>query len=125
MKHWASKYLEVSYKDMKCSEFVEHVLRDHFKKDVSFPTPEGYIFNQSQQIKKYVPQYCERTEHPETGDLVLMNGLRMMCHVGLYVEINRVGHVLHTEARLKTAALQNLKNLVYFGYTVEGFYKWR
>lgn len=125
MRHWAEKYLLIDYKQMRCSEFVEFVLRDHFKREFSFPKPEGTVFKQSHQIKENVPLFCVKTDKPQTGDLVLMHGIRMMCHVGLYVDIKGTGHVLHTEAKLRTAALQNLKHLFHIGYTVEGFYTWR
>lgn len=124
MRHWAEKYLLIQYKDMNCSKFVEFVLRDHFKVDLSFPQSEGTLFRQSQQIRESMPKFCESTLKPKDGDMVLMHGRRMMCHVGIYVKIGIKEYVLHTESRLKTAALHPINNLFHYGYSVEGFYSW-
>lgn len=124
MNHWAEKYLQVQYKDMNCSKFVEHILRDHFKIDFNFPQSEGYLFRQSEQIRESIPLFASRTETPKDGDLVLMHGKRRMCHVGMFVKIGIKDFVLHTEVRLKTAALHPLNALFQYGYTVEGYYTW-
>lgn len=124
MGHWTSKYMMIEYKQMNCSKFVEHVLRDHFKRDYSFPQSEGSLFNQSKQIKESVPTFAEKTDEPKDGDLVLMNGKRMLCHVGLYLKIGREGYVFHTESSKKTALLHRLKDVTGYGYSVEGIYSW-
>lgn len=128
MKHWSSKYIAIPYKNMHCSAFVEFVLRDHFNIDFKFPQSEGYIFNQSEQIKKHIPEfthYPERTDDPKDGDLVLMHGKRLMCHVGLYVNIKKVEYVLHSEASIGSACLNKIKEVSLFGYKIEGVYKWQ
>lgn len=122
--HYLEKYLSISYKDMNCSKFVEHILNDHFKKNISFPQSEGFIFRQSEQIKENLPSFCIETEDPRDGDLVLMRGIRRMSHVGLYVQIKKEHYVIHTEARLRTAALHKIKDLYLYGYGLEGFYTW-
>lgn len=109
---------------MNCSKFVEHVLRDNFQIEYSFPQSEGSLFNQSQQIRDAMPSFCAKTETPKDGDMVLMHGKRRMCHVGVYVRIGYKSFVLHTESSMKSAALHNLNDLKSFGYDVEGFYKW-
>lgn len=125
MRHWAEKYLMIGYKDMNCSKFVEHVLRDQFKIDFNFPQSQGTLFNQSQQIRDSMPSFCERTETPKDGDMILMHGMRRMCHVGIYVRIGWKEYVLHTESSMKTAALHPLNELNFYGFSVEGFYRWR
>ena len=122
--HWAEKFLKIEYKDMNCSKFVEHVLRNQFGINYSFPQSEGSLFNQSQQIRDAMPSFCTKTDSPKEGDMILMHGRRRMCHVGIYVRIGITDYVLHTESSIKTAALHPLKNLLFFGYTVEGFYTW-
>jgi len=124
MYHWSEKYLQIAYKNMNCSKFVEHVLRDRFGIEYSFPQSEGSLFNQSQQIRDAMPSFCERTDAPKDGDMVLMHGKRLMCHVGIYVRIGYKAYVLHTESSLATAALHPINELKNFGYQVEGFYKW-
>jgi len=123
--HWASKYLSIPYKNMNCSKFVEHVLRDHFKRDYTFPQSEGSLFNQSIQIKENLPKFCYKTNDPAEGDLVLMHGARRMCHVGVYLKIKDIEYVLHSESSMKCSALHKFKDLKFFGYSVEGVYTWQ
>ena len=122
--HWCRKYLQIKYDQMNCSKFVEHVLRDHFKKDFQFPQSQGTLFNQSVQIKESLPQFCVETLEPKDGDLVLMHGARRMCHVGMFIKIGRKKFVLHTESRLKCAALHEINYLAKYGYSVGGYYAW-
>lgn len=123
--HWSERFLSIQQKDMNCAEFVEHVLREQFGRHYKFPQSRGSLFIQSKQLRECVPQYCEKTDSPIDGDLVLLHGLRMMCHVGIFVKIGRTQYILHTERKFKTAALHELNKIIYFGYSVEGFYKWR
>lgn len=126
--HWSQKYLSVEYKNMNCSSFVEHLLRDHFKKEFTFPQSEGSLFNQSAQIKKSVPSFCfsklENIELADDGDLVLMHGIRNLCHVGMFVRISSAWFILHCEKRMGRAALHKESDLFRYGYRVEGIYKW-
>ena len=122
--NWIRKYLQIEYKDMNCSKFVEFVLKDHFKIDYTFPQSQGSLFNQSKQIRDSLPNFATKTEDPKTGDLVLMHGRRRMCHVGLYVENISHKYVLHTESSMKTAALHRFSDLIVYGYKVEGIYSW-
>ena len=124
MAHWSSKYIEIEYKKMNCSKFVEHVLRDHFKIDRHFPAASGNSFEQSNLIRKSLPLFCEKTDRPVDGSLVLMSGNRSLSHVGIFCEIRGVKYVLHTESTLTTAILHRIADLPSFGYTLEGFYKW-
>lgn len=110
---------------MNCSKFSEFVLREHFKRDFQFPQSKGSIFNQSKQIRDNLPKFADRTDNPKEGDLVLMHGLRRMCHVGIYVNIKGISYVLHCEASMKTSALHRFDYLMSFGYSVEGVYAWR
>jgi len=124
MRHWSNKYLAIPHNKMNCSKFVEHVLRDHFKKDYEFPQSQGSLFNQSQQIRDNLPKFCKRTQEYKDGDLVLMHGLRMMCHVGLYVGIRGTDYVLHCESSMKTSALHRFIDISRYGYTIQGVYEW-
>lgn len=127
MIHWSSKYISIPYKKMHCSAFVQYVLKDYFNIEFTFPQSEGQIFNQSEQIKKSIPlfsSYPNITDEPVDGDLVLMHGLRLMCHVGLYVEIKNVPYVLHSEASIGSACLHKMSELRQYGYSVEGVYRW-
>lgn len=125
MRHWSAKYLSIEYKNMNCSKFVEHVLRDHFGIDYNFPQSEGSLFNQSNQIKKHVPELCIETSEYKDGDLVLMNGKRSLCHVGMYLRIKGADYVLHCESSLKTAALHRFSDIIVYGFSIAGVYTWR
>lgn len=122
--HWTSKYIKIKHEEMNCAEFVEFILRDHFKIDYSFPQSKGSVFEQSNLIKKSIPEFTVKTDTPKEGDLVLMNGVRSLCHIGLYVPLKLENFVFHTESRLISATLQNVKDLTSYGYSVEGFYTW-
>lgn len=122
--HWTNAFMKIEYKNMNCSKFVEHVLREHFKREYSFPQSKGNLFNQSKQIQESLPSFCSLTEDPEDGDLVLMHGKRMLCHVGLYLRIGREEFVFHTESSKKTALLHRFRDIPIYGYTVEGIYSW-
>lgn len=124
MSHWSTKYLQIEYKKMNCSKFVEHVLRNQFGVEYTFPQSEGSVFNQSAQIKKHLPEFCVKTNHPKDGDLVLMHGARRMCHVGVFFKYNGQRYVLHTESSLTTAVCHKFMDLMEFGYRVEGVYTW-
>lgn len=124
MRHWSEKYLHLEYKQMDCSAFVQHVLKDHFKIEYTFPQSRGNVFEQSNLIKKSMPEFAKRTDKPKDGDLVLMHGNRRLCHVGMYVKIGLETYVLHTESTMKSAALHRIKDLTKYGYALEGFYSW-
>lgn len=122
--NWTRKYLQIEYKKMNCSKFAEFVLRDHFKREFTFPQSKGSIFNQSKQIRDNIPKFAKKTESPKDGDLVLMHGLRRMCHVGLYVNINGIDYVLHCESKMTCSALHRFRDLTTMGFSVEGVYSW-
>lgn len=121
--HWTRKYL-IDDTKYTCSAFVEKVLREQFQIDYTFPQSNGSVFDQSNQIKTHLPLFCEKTEKPKDGDLILMHGLRRLCHVGMYLKIGRKEYVFHTELRMKTVSLHELKDVFKYGYSVEGFYAW-
>ena len=122
--HWANKYLKIEYKKMNCSAFSEYVLRDHFGREFNFPKSHGSIFNQSKQIRDNLPRFAEKTSSPKDGDLVLMHGLRRMCHVGIYVRIKGADYVLHCESKMTCSALHRFRDLPMIGFSVEGVYSW-
>ena len=127
MLHWSNKYLSVPYKNMNCSKFVEYVLKDHFGIIFNFPQTEGTLFAQSELIKEAIPvfsSYPEKANDPEDGDLVLMHGLRRMCHVGMYVKIKNISYVLHSESKIGSSCLHRFDDLKYYGMKLEGVYKW-
>ncbi len=127
MSHWSKKFLSIPYEKLNCAEFVEHVLRNQFGIDFTFPQNRGSVFSQSAHLKSDFKNfvYPEKTDQPEEGDLILMNGIRKMCHVGLLVKIKNSDYVLHTQKNLGCACLHKLTNICDYGLSLEGIYKWR
>lgn len=109
---------------MNCAEFAEYVLREQFNKDFKFPQSKGSIFSQSQLIKDELPKWVIETDAPKDGDLVLMHGQRLMCHIGIYTRIGWVDYVLHSEGRIKVSALHRISDLNLYGYKLARFYAW-
>lgn len=122
--HWSRKYISIKYDKMNCSKFVEHIMRDHFGIDYKFPQSQGSLFNQSAQLKTHMKEFVVKTETPSEGDVVLMHGLRRMCHIGMYILIGRTPYILHCEKNFGSAAIHKLREIGQFGYNVEGFYTW-
>lgn len=125
--HWSCKFLSIPYSELNCAEFVEFVLKKQFKLHFYFPQNRGSIFSQSADLKKYIKTFVhpEKTNSPEEGDLVVMNGIRRMCHVGLLVKIKNDMFVLHTQKNLGCACLHKLKDIPNYGLNLEGIYKWQ
>lgn len=125
--HWSCKFLSIPYQELNCAEFVEFVLKKQFNIDFTFPQNRGSVFSQSDQLKKEFLNYVypEKTNEPEEGDLVLMNGIRKMCHVGILVKKKNDFFVLHSQKNLGCACLHKLKDISNYGLTLEGIYKWQ
>lgn len=125
--HWSCKYLSIPYQQMNCAEYVEFVLKKHFGIIFTFPQNHNSVFSQSNQLRKEFSNfvYPEKTEKPQDGDLVLMNGQRRMCHVGLLVIKNNNLYVLHNQKNIGSACLHKLRDLQNYGLSLEGIYKWR
>lgn len=126
MKHWSYKYISMDFSKMNCAQFVEYVLQDHFKIYFRLPQTRNTISENKELLKetmfKFV--YPEITDNPKDGDGVLMRGIRMSCHIGLYVNIKNVDYVLHTEKKFGTSCLHKFSDLTNYGFKVEGVYKW-
>lgn len=125
--HWSCKFLSIPYAQLNCAEFVEYVLKKQFGITFYFPQNRGSVFSQSADLKKYIKRYVhpEKTDSPEEGDLVVMNGVRKMCHVGILVKIKNDFFVLHTQKNLGCACLHKLKEIKNYGLNLEGIYKWQ
>lgn len=116
------------YKKWNCSKFCEFVLRDKFGINFNFPQTTGTIFAQSTLLKNEIPVYSyypKKTKNPCDGDLVVMNGLKMLCHIGLYVKIKNIEYVLHAESSFGCSCLHKISDLSFYGYRMDGVYKWQ
>lgn len=124
LNHWARKYIMIPFRPYNCAAFVEFVLKDHFKCEMVFPQT---TLNRNKDIEliKQFTLTLKRTDTPEDGDIVLMDGYREACHVGVYADINGVGHVLHSDVNIKSSAIHRISDLFNYRYFLNGYYKWR
>lgn len=125
--HWSCKFISIPYEKLNCAEFVEYVLEKQFGIKFIFPQNHGSVFSQSAQLRNEFTNYVfpEKTDSPSEGDLVLMNGVRKMCHVGILVKKKNSLYVLHSQKNLGCACLHKLKDISIYGLSLEGIYKWR
>lgn len=117
---WIKKYISKNLGKIDCTQFVELVLNSEFNRSYRFPQGEGSIFQRANLLKKHMPDYVVETFDPKNGDLVLMNGERRQCHVGLYFD----GGVLHKDENMLSGSYHKIKDLMISGYTIRGFYTW-
>lgn len=117
---WIKKYISKNLGKLDCTQFVELVLNSEFNRSYKFPQGYGSIFQRAYLLKKHMKDYVEETYEPKDGDLVLMNGNRRQCHVGLYFN----GGVLHKDEKMLSGSYHKLNDLIFSGYTVRGFYRW-
>lgn len=123
--HWSMKYLFQDFKPFGCAEFVEKVLREEFNCNYKFPQSVSCLKTDPQIIKNYAEKKLIETNRPVDGDIVLMDGDRHTCHVGVYVNINNVHHVLHSERRFKVSCLHRVSDLKTYGYFKARFFTWQ
>lgn len=121
---WVKKYISIPFSPYNCAAFVEKILKEEFGCNLIFPQT---TLNRNKDIEliKSTVMNLERTDSPQLGDIVLMDGYRVACHVGVYVPINNIGHVLHSDMIMKSGALHKISDLPNYRYFLNGFYKWR
>lgn len=119
------KYLMMPFKDYGCSEFVEYVLNDNFKCNFNFPKPKYKYDEDAKRIIKYANDNFKKTNNPQEGDIVLMNGKYQACHVGVLIIKKGVKYVLHSEKSLGVSCLHRLSEIYKFNYFLNGFFSWR
>lgn len=129
MFHWSEEYLlNGQVGKLNCAEFVEFLLNDRFKRKVQFPQTQsgGNIFGMTREIVENIPKFVgDKTNTPKDGDLVIMNAKRISTHVGVYIEIDGIGFVLHTFYRSRSVLRTRLKDLHQVGLELQGVYQWQ
>lgn len=108
-----------------CGEFAAMVLRKEFGVKVDAPKSSMDLRKDPEIIQDYISKTLTETINPQDGDVVLMNGDRIACHVGLFVNINNQDFIFHSERRFRSACLHKVSDLVKYGYFINGFFTWR
>lgn len=128
MQHWCEQYVGQPYIEGQndCAALAERVQRDVFGRDITLPQHRAAgVRGWSEQIAAGKDEIAECTDTPEEGDAVLMIGRGRLNHIGIYVRINGVPHVLHAMKDAGQVCLHRLRDLGGLSLSVEGFYKWR
>lgn len=125
--HWSSKYVYTSYDKLNCAELVEKVQKKEFGREFKFPQSNGNIFTESKRIKEEFKKFVidTKAENIEDGDLVLMNALHEMAHVGVLCMISHKMYVLHSLKSAGCVCLHRLTDLKNQGLYLKGVYKWQ
>ena len=119
--HWAEEYVGLAISD--CAALCERVLSERFGRVVALPSERGGPFADTALVDQHRDDLAERTDAPIDGDGVLMKSRGRLAHIGLYVAIGGVPHVLH--AMPVGVCLHKLRELPKLHMHVEGFYRWR
>lgn len=110
--------------DFNCADFVAHVQRELYGREVRLPGARGAIAQA--RMGETVREYAAPTDAPADGDLVLMRefGFKRPSHVGLYFRIGSEDWVLHLIERGSQSLCQRMRDLKRFGVMVEGVFAW-
>lgn len=100
---WCNAFRGIPYVDrgrdragMDCYGLVLLIHREHFGREL----PDyGYASSLDQEavkgtIAEYLPRDFEKVDHPEPGDLVMLNILGRPWHCGVYVAPNLMLHAI-------------------------------
>lgn len=123
--HWAVRYMCIPFRPYGCGEFVEKVLKEEFGCPYEFPKSASCLRKDPEIIREFLSAKLRETDNPKDGDIVMMDGDRQTCHVGVYVEIKGIHHVLHSERRIRTSCLHRVSDLSRYGYYNARFYTWQ
>lgn len=130
MKHWAVEYIGKEWVSGKsgpdtfdCWGLVRYVQKNHFQRIV----PE--IIIDADNVKDVVKTFATHEElnnwrevdHPKDGDCILMSQNTRPNHVGVWIQVDRDGGVLHACKGIGVVftPIRYLENL---GYNLLGFY---
>lgn len=125
MNHWTIKYLSIPFSPFGCGEFVEKVLKEEFGCDYIFPKSSSCLKKDPEIIKNFISSNLIETKNPKDGDIVLLNGDRLTCHVGVYVSLSNRDYVLHSERRIKVSCLHRVTELGTYGYFNARYFTWQ
>jgi hypothetical protein len=99
MVKWWEKYIGLPFEDnvFDCGELVIVVQREQFGRTVYLPVErKDYTLAEIQAlIEDRLDEQWDEVTTPEMGDMVLMKIRGRETHVGIYVLVKGVPHVLH------------------------------
>lgn len=130
MPHWSEQYIGKEYKagEADCARLLSAVRREVF----AMPVPsevevqrKASRLQRVAQMTDLVGEYCEKTEAPIEGDIVLMLCRNRPSHTGVYCIVNNEPSVLHAMENAKMVVLHRLRDLSKVFLSIEGFYKWK
>lgn len=126
--HWSGRYIGQPYvaDEMDCAAWVERILREELGRTVSLPTDRAAGHRgKSRQIQDSLADFGEPTSTPKEGDAVVMISRGQLRHLGLYLNIEGQGWVLHAMENAGQVVRHRLRDLQHNGLKIEGFYKWK
>ena len=130
MPHWSEQYIGKEYKagEADCARLLATVHKEVF----ALPVPTDVEVQRKAsrlqrlgQMSDLLNEYCEKTEAPIEGDIVLMLCRNRPSHVGVYCVVNGEASVLHAMENAKMVVLHRLRDLSKVLLSIEGFYKWK
>jgi len=125
-KHWAEKYIGITYKENDCAELALRVQKNEFSKIIDLPNHrETGIRKLSNQIQNLQSDFADKTSQPVEGDAVLMRSRGRINHIGIYCFMNNEAFVLHAMRNAGCVCLHKLRELKNIGLDLEGFYRWK
>lgn len=104
-----------------CADLVALVQREQFGRMVRLPNGRQRGDSAVQAFEGRVLEYGTPTDAPVDGDLVVMTHRGRPSHVGVYVVVNHMPHVLHVRAAGGWSELTPVHELA---TPVEGYYRW-
>lgn len=124
MAHWTARYLGISHADLDCGQLVELVLREQFGRDVSFPRKtDDDLAHRSALIVSHAAEFATPIDEPIDGCGVLMWSRGRRAHIGLYVVVDGIPYILHSDQPTGGSVLSPLHRLPAW-YRIEGYYAW-
>ena len=101
MAHWTQPYVGLRYTDAQdCAWLVQKVLREQYGATVDLPQDRDWRERSERSIVREARRYAHPVSIPHEGDIVLMRVLgrarTLGTHIGVFVVVSGVGHVLHS-----------------------------
>ncbi|MDN7533872.1 hypothetical protein [Burkholderia orbicola] len=124
MAHWTERYLGIPHAELDCGQLVERVLREQFGRDVCFPRRQSDdLAHRSSLIVDHAADFATPIGGPVDGCAVLMWARGRRAHIGLYVVVDGIPYILHSDQPTGSSVLSPLHRLPAW-YRIEGYYAW-
>lgn len=127
MSHWTENYIGRRYEKnvYDCASLVMDVQRDVFGRDVpDYGTRPDLRSAQHALLAEEAARLTRRVDVPHEGDAVQILVSGTITHVGVYVNIDGEGWVLHNIKKLGVI-LTRVRDLARYSWRLEGYYAWK